>query len=533
MTTTIARRLDEGVTYDVLVVGGGITGAAVAYEAASRGFRVALVEKDDLGGATSAATGKLVHGGLRYLKSLEIGLVRESLAERRILSTIAPGLVTPIPIVLPNPGWVGRLGLAVYDALAFDRNRVSDEAHRIPSHRRLSRAELAEHGLEYVDDALLYHDCMMPSPERLTLAFVRSAVARGAHVMNHARVERLFVREGAVRGAVVDVDGARRVVEARTVVNATGPWARDFLLATPECASLAGPRPAVRSEGIYLVTRKLSDVMVLFVSEHGHFSFAPWRGHSLIGPTETPYRGEVEAWRLTRASVERFLAQINATSRLPRPLAFEDVVAAYGGLRPLAEAAGDDTYGASRASECVDHARSGVRGFVTATGGKYTTSRAFAVRVVNQLAATLGRGRAARTDLVPLDACGVGVFEDARARLAASHEGVASRTLEHLVRFYGTDAATVLEGASAHLLEPIDDDGEVLAQVAHAARHEAATTLLDALLRRTGIGTLGDPGEALVRRAATVMADVLDWSDERAEDEVRAVRRAFDAILLG
>lgn len=529
MTTRLQRGLEEGRLYDLVIVGGGITGCALAWEAASSGLSVALVEKSDVGSATSAATGKLVHGGLRYLKNFEVGLVRESLAERRILSRLAPGLVEPIPIVLPDPGLVEHLGLSAYDLLSHDRNRGVDAAHRIPAHRRMGADELARHGLGHLERALLYHDCMMPSPERLTLAFLRSAVAYGAHFLTRARATRLRVSGTRVEGVEVhDVESDTHLeVRGRVVVNATGPWAHDLLLTAPQTAAIAGPRPPVRSEGLYLVTRKLSDVMVLFVSEHGHFSFAPWRGHSLIGPTETPYRGPVEDWAVTGENVRAFLDHVNRTSHLPEPLRPDDVLAVYGGLRPLSEAT-EDTYTASRASEALDHRKQGIQGLITATGGKYTTSRAFAVSLRKQVDVHLGRkGPRSVTRERPLDACAIGLVAEAVRRAEVAWPAVSSRTLDHLVRFYGTDHREVLALAREDpgLAEVLDADGEILAQVVYAVRYEAACTLADVLLRRTGLGTLGLPDDAVLERVAEVVARELGWTSERTAQELAEVRQ--------
>lgn len=515
MTTTITRDALTGTgVVDVLVVGGGVTGAAIAYEAASRGFSVVLVEKGDFGAATSAATGKLIHGGLRYLKNLEVGLVRESLAERRTLSLIAPGLVSPISMVLPEPGLIEHVGLTAYDVLSFDRNRVPP-THRIPRHRSLSHAELADRGLGHLRSGILFSDAMMISPERLTLAFIRSAVASGAKVANYVRADELLVRRGHVVGAAVTdlVTGLQTHVRARVTVNASGPWARDVLAAQAGTRRAAGEEPPVRSEGIYLLTRQLSDTMVLTVSSSGHFSFAPWRGRTLIGPTETAYTGAVDDWRLTGAAIERFVAEINATSKLPVRLSTDDVVAAYGGLRPLTETPGGDTYRASRASELTDHARSGVEGLVSANGGKYTTARSFAQKVVGQLARKL-RTRVApsRTAQVPLD--------------GSALPDTSGLTL--LDRLYGTDAAAVraIAAEGGRLSASATDDGEVLAQVAFAARHEAVVHLTDILLNRTGIGRRGDPGEHVLSAAADIAADELGWTPERRADELTAAAAA-------
>lgn len=511
----------DPVVVDVLVIGGGITGAAVAHEATSRGFRVALVEERDYGGATSAATGKLIHGGLRYLKKLEIGLVRESLRERRILSNIAPNLVDVYPIAISDSGLVVRLGLTAYDVLSFDRNRVLDPAKRIPRHRRLD------------DDRLLYHDCLMIAPERLTLAFVRSAAAGGALTANHTRAEELLTDGRRVVGARVRdlLTGRTREVRAGVVVNASGPWAFETLAGSPLTDGAAGRAPSVRSEGIYLITRQLTDLMTLHFSAHGHFSCAPWRGHSMIGPTEKAYRGPVSDWRLTRESVEEFLTGINAAGLLPVPLGLADVQHAYGGLRPLTEDVGDNTYEASRASEVIDHAEDehgAVQGLLTAAGGKYTTSRGFAQNLVDTVARKLDRPRApSRTATTALHGCATGPIEAYVAASTTRNPDFSPETVRYLARHHGTEHDAVLDLARADpaLARSLDADGELLAQVLVATRHEQARTLSDVLMRRTGLGTLGDPGDDVLEAAAAVAAAELGWDDARRDTELDDVRR--------
>ncbi len=507
--------LDE-IAVDVLVVGGGITGAAVAYEAASRGLRVAMVEERDFGGATSAATGKLIHGGLRYLKQFEIRLVRESLRERRILSNIAPNLIDVYPIVLPDSDLLVRAGLTAYDILSWDRNRVYDPAKKIPRHRWLDSQEA------------LYHDCLMISPERLTLAFIRSASVAGALISNHTRADALLTERGAVVGARVHdaFTGRELTIHSEVVVNATGPWAFDTLTESPVTAGTAGPPPSVRSEGIYLITRQLTDVMTLHVTPTGHFSCAPWRGHSMIGPTEKAYRGPVSDWRVTRESVEEFLAAINTSGMLPTELTLSDVQHAYGGLRPLTEDAGGDTYNASRAAEVVDHAEpehGRIAGLVTAAGGKYTTSRGFAHSVVELVAGKLGRRLSpSRTAQAALHGCGTGPIEDFVQHSIRRNPDFSAGTVRYLARHHGTEHDEVLDVARTEpgLSHVLDADGEMLAQVAVAARHESARTLTDVLLRRTGLGTLGLPADDVLEACADVLGNELGWDDSRRRTEV-------------
>ncbi|MGW0036909.1 FAD-dependent oxidoreductase [Gordonia sp. NPDC003376] len=497
-------------TVDVLVIGGGITGAAVAYEAASRGLQVALVERADYGAATSAATGRLIHGGLRYLRQFDIRLVRESLAERRTLMSIAPNLVDPVGMVLPEPGLVERVGLTAYDLLSFDRNRIADRSKQIPRHRILGRDDLTRRGLPGLRSGALFHDAMMPNPERLTLAFLRSAGAYGAQLANDVAVETIIGGGGRIVGAQVrdGQTGRQGEIRARVTVNATGPWARDVLASSPVTDVLAPPAPPVRSEGIYLVTRKLSETMVLTVSGHSHFSVAPWRGLSLIGPTETPYHGDVDDWRLTRASIDAFLETVNTTSMLPVQVGSDDVLAAYGGLRPLTEQTSTDTYNASRASELVDHRADGLDGIVSATGGKYTTSRAFAETAVDTLASISG---------VP-----VRPSTSATAILVGC---TATDTDAGIVeQLYGTAAPAVhaLADEDPRLARIVTHDGIPLAALAYSARHESPRSLADLLLRRTGIGNIGLPADDDLAEMAAIAGAELGWDDARIAAEIKA-----------
>ncbi|MFT4041551.1 MAG: glycerol-3-phosphate dehydrogenase/oxidase [Gordonia sp. (in: high G+C Gram-positive bacteria)] len=513
-------------TVDVLVIGGGITGAAIAYESASRGLSVALVEKSDFGGATSAATGKLIHGGLRYLKQFNIRLVRESLAERRTLMSIAPNLVDPIGMVLPEPGLVERVGLSVYDLLSADRNRIPDASKHIPRHRVLDHDELVRRGLPELNSGALFHDAVMAFPERLTLAFLRSAQTHGALLANGVAVETIIGATGQVVGAHVrdELTNSQGEIRAAITVNATGPWVRDVLAASPLTRALAGPEPAVRSEGIYLVTRELSPTMVLTVSGHSHFSFAPWRGLSLIGPTETAYHGAVADWRLTRASIEDFIAAINVSSKLPVTLDIGDVLAAYGGLRPLTDQAGEDTYNASRASELVDHRADGLAGIVSASGGKYTTSRAFAQKVVDSLVRAHDLpARPSATAKTLLTGCAPIAESPVRA-------GTLSTTSTDIIAtMYGPDAGAVADLAAQRpeLARAVTDDGVPLAAVVYSARHESPRNLTDLLLRRTGIGTVGLPADADLAAMAQLAGAELGWDTDRVNAERVAAKAAI------
>jgi len=317
------------------------------------------------------------------------------------------------------------------------------------------------------------------------------------------------------------------------VVNATGPWAFETLAGSPLTEGNAGRAPSVRSEGIYLLTRQLTEVMSLHVGAHGHFSCAPWRGMSMIGPTERAYHGSPSQWRLTRESVEEFLTAINGAGLLPVQLRLADVRHAWGGLRPLTEDTGEDTYQASRAAEIVDHAapeHGRVEGLITAAGGKYTTSRGFAEHIVDLLDRKLERRVGpSRTAHAPLHGCATGPIDAFVADALARHRDFSPATVRYLARHHGTEHEAVLDLARATpaLAREVDADGELLAQVLVAVRHESARTLTDVLLRRTGLGTLGHPGAEVLEAVADVAAAELGWDAARRDAELVAADAAL------
>lgn len=531
----------DGRAFDLIVVGGGITGACVAYDGARRGLRVALLEKKDFGWATSAATSKMIHGGLRYLANLEIGLVRESLRERRILENIAPNFVYPLPFLVPtyegmkSNKWLIETGMLLYDILSFDKGYTWDKAKKIPGHHSLSSEEalreepnLREEGLT---GAAIYYDCQSIFPERLTLAFVKSAVKHGAQVANRAEVSGfLYGEESRVTGVkVLDLTVGREVaLEGKLTVNCGGPWA-DIILRDAEKGQSS--HTIRRSEGIHLITRPLvkKNALALMTPAGRHMFLIPWRGHTLIGTTDKEYEGDPDAYRVTRESIEDFLREINEGFGDGR-LGYGDVLSAYGGLRPLVEDQVEGTYESSRKYEIYDNERDGFDGLITVEGGKYTTSRRLAEKLLDAVEKKLGKKpRDALTDQEYLHGCEI---EDMGAFLAEIREknpGFDPRTIEYLGKNYGTEYKEVLAIARERegLSEPVTADGEILAEVVYAARSEMVHSLKDILFRRTGLGTLGDPGQDVLARAGEIAARELGWPDERLAAELDRARQAL------
>ena len=537
--------------FDLVVVGGGITGACVAYEAATQGLKVALLEKNDFSAGTSAASSKLIHGGLRYLVNGEFGMVRESLRERRVMANIAPNLVYPMPMLITHAGqafknnkWVAKLGMLLYDALSFDKAFTWDKAKRIPMHRSLSPPEVMQSEPQVRAQDLtggsVFYDSTSLCPERLTLAFIKSAVRYGAKVSNHAAVTELLP-DGAGRVSRVrvldSVSGKQHTLHAKLTVNCAGPWADRI----PELAGngVTGERSLSRSEGVHFITRKplISGKRIVGCSSRtgGHFFLIPWRGHTLVGTTDKAYSGDPDGYRVSAASVMELIDTINEGFGDGK-LSYADVQYAYGGLRPLVETQTKETYTASRRYEISDNAAQGLDGLITVEGGKFTTRRQLAADCMKVIGRKLGVPvQRSITDQRRLAGCDIA---DLTSFLAQAHQkniGFAATTIDFLSRHYGTDYEAVLQLArqDAPLAQRLDGDGEILAQVSYAIRSEMARTLEDIVLRRTGIGTLGHPGMEVLEMVAALAAAELGWDEDRKKHEIAITseRLAPPAVL--
>ena len=527
--------------FDVIVIGGGISGASVAYEAATRGLKVALLEKKDFSWATSAATSKMIHGGLRYLVNGEVRLVRESLRERRVLENIAPNYVYPQPIMmmhhkkpLKNNKRVVKVGMLLYDALSYDKNRTWDPCKRIPAHKTISRREVLRQEPhvrpEGLAGASVFCDCMSIFPERLTLAFIKSAVAHGAKAANYAKVEGFLMDAGnRVAGVKVKdlLNGKVHDIAGTVTVNCGGPWA-DLLLDMAKPDGKDAPMLR-RSEGIHIITAKrlLSGQYIVgsMTPSGRHFFLIPWRNHTLIGTTDKPFNGNPDDYRVTRESIMELIDDVNRSFGDGK-LSYEDVKHTYGGLRPLVEKETRETYASSRKYEIYDNKDAGLDGLITVEGGKYTTSRQLAENCLKIVAVKLGRnlGKSV-TNKKFLTGCEIKDLNFFMNEARAQDNGLSPATLEYLARNYGTEYREIAKLAreDQSLSETLNNDGEIQAQVVYAVRNEMARTLSDIVMRRTGIGTLGNPGEEVLRKVADVAARELRWDKEKTEKEIAAV----------
>ncbi|HVN70527.1 MAG TPA: glycerol-3-phosphate dehydrogenase/oxidase [Desulfomonilia bacterium] len=532
-----------GSNYDVLVVGGGITGAFIAWDSTLRGLKVVLIDKGDFGAATSAATSKLIHGGLRYLKTLEVGLVRESLQERRIMEIIAPHLVYPLPFVFPGYGWGMRgmpaavSAMVFYDTLSYDRKWINDDDKKIPGHETFSAEQILalEPILDPVDlkGGVIYYDCQMYSPERLTLEPILSAVEYGADAANYVKVLDLIMDGDRITGAhAADLlTGKEYDIKASITVNAAGPWA-DLLL-----GKIRGRKhhSLIRSKGIHLITKPLhkDHAMVLQTKTGRHFFIIPWRGFSLIGTTDVVYKGNPDDFKVTEADIADFLSEINAT--VPAAgLTRADILFQYGGLRPIVEKETSvevEVYDASRKYELYDHEEEGVKGFLTAIGGKYTTSRNMARQLVDMLFSKLGKDPVkCQTHTTPLYGGEMGRFVSFVERAVIHKQaGLSDRAIENLCRNYGSRYLNIIGAAEKKkYLSPICEAfPDIWAEVIHAVRSEMAVSLNDVLFRRTGLCTLGNPGTDVIEEVADIMAKELRWKKAKKNEEIDKTLEAF------
>ena len=523
--------------FDVLVIGGGVTGAGAALDAASRGLSVALVEARDFAAGTSSRSTKLVHGGLRYLEQLEFPLVREALRERDLLATrLAPHLVRPVPILLPLPpgplpvraarrAYYGT-GVALYDAFAGLLGR------ELPAHRHLSRAAARRLFPSLRPDALAgairFYDGQVDDA-RLVLGLARTAASLGAAVVSSARVVglRRYARE--VTGATVrDLESGEDIdVSARTVIAATGVWSddiSDLLRASDPGISLTGRTGGLRvraSKGVHLVVPRsaISGETGLILRAAASVLFVlPWGGHWIIGTTDTD-------WSLDRAhpaasahDIGYLLAEVNAV--LDRRLTTADIEGVYAGLRPLLAGEDEATSALSREHAVVEP----MLGLFLVAGGKLTTYRVMARDVVDRVARRLGVRRRSRTAQLPLlGADGYAAAWRDRWYLAR-RSGAPPGVVEHLLERYGTLAPEVLAltRTAPGLSEQVAGAPEYLAaEIVYGARAEGALHLEDALTRRTRI-SIETPhrGEESAWHVATLMAGELGWSPADVEREV-------------
>lgn len=540
------RKLDDFSQheFDLLVVGAGAFGASAAWEAALRGLSVALIDAGDFGYATSANCYKVIHGGIRYLQHADVPRLRASARERSVYFRIAPHLTAPMPVAVPTygRGKQGKLflrtGLHVYDALTADRNRMVEAPERhVPKHRVLSRGETlaAFPGLDAsgLTGAAVFHDGQMYSPERLTLAFVKSAAKRGAVVANYLRATHLRRQGRRVCGveAVDEISGESLFIAAKSVLNTAGPWAERWL----QHQGIAVDKPSTFSRDAYfVVNRPWSSTMALALQARTHDPDAvlargarhlfcmPWRQQTIIGVWHRVWDGAPDSVHVPEAHLQAFVDEVNAA--MPSlALAVDDVAYWNAGLVLFGDAQTSDehlSYG--KRSRFIDHgAHHATPGLFTLIGVRYTTARAEGVAAIDAIQTHLGhRPSASRSHVEKLVGADRLSLSESRQALERRWPSAAAATARALLYNYGDEVDAVLDLERAAAEPTLLPASHVLeSELRFACRQEMATRLDDLLMRRTEVCTAYQPHRQTLDRAVTIAAEELGWDRRRQREE--------------
>jgi glycerol-3-phosphate dehydrogenase len=512
--------------YDLIIIGGGITGAGVARDAALRGLKVLLLEKRDYASGVSSKTTRLVHGGLRYLANFELDLVAEALRERAVLRRQAPYLIRPMPILIPiyrrDPHGRAAIsfGIRLYDILSREKDIpryfTSGTERTLAFEPRLHR--------EGLKGSALFYDHQIILPERLVIENIVGAREAGAAVASYTRVETI---EESIDEVVVTardmLGGATLHFRAKVLINAGGPWADSVR----KLAGIEKDRIIHPTKGIHLVLPKLSEQALFVASRDGRMFFiVPLDRWSLIGTTDTKYDGDLDEVHADSADVDYLLNE----SRRVLPglgLTREMILYTYAGIRPLAFA-GDRESRISRKHRVVKEGRFGR--IFTIAGGKYTTYRVMARDVVDAVCRKLGAKAQCTTDREPLPgALPAGPEEYSKEAIPALAERftVAVGTVRHLVRLYGSRTERVLgmvkdDRRLGAVISP--ECADLYAQVAYSIREEEARTLCDIVLRRMELGITSSRGGEQIGKIAAIAARELGWGPEEEKQKVEEFR---------
>jgi len=524
-------------TYDVLVIGGGIHGLAVAYEAASRGLRTALIEAGDFGSAASFNHQRTVHGGLRSLQYGRLRYARQSILERRALARIAPWLLRPLPFLVGTYRSVtrGRMALRaafkIDDWLGRDRNRDVEPELHLPPARLLSKAATQRFFPGIRADKLTggaqWYDYQMVEPDRLTFAFAAAADRAGATLANY--VEALTpIREGGRIAGMQARDllsGRDFAVRAGATVNAAGAHAGTFMTA------FGSKREYLLLKAMSLLTNRPAGDFALAAPAHGRMlTLVPWRGFGLVGTSQSQTFAQPGDTGASAAEIERLIGDANLAFPALK-LTPDDVKAVHRGVVPAVKSR-KGVPELRMMPEVYDHASDGSPGAFSIAGAKYSSARGVAERTITMVGRRLRKRLApSRTSTTLLPGAGIADHEAlAIERCRATDVDLSIAEIRHLIARYGERAADIVSliHERPELRAPLAaSDPTFKAEVAHVIQHEMAVRLTDIILRRTTCGSAGHPGGDVIRAAASIAAGELGWDQERTAEEIESVERFY------
>ncbi len=539
-------------SFDLLVIGGGIHGACIAWEATLRGLSVALVEQSDFASGTSANSLKVIHGGLRYLQNADFRRMRQSISARQTLMRIAPHLVHPMPVLVPTygHGLKGKEAMTVAmkmnDLISCDRNLpLTDPQKHIPAGRILSQSacleQLPDLPTEGLTGAALFHDAQVYNSEQLLLAFLQSAAQRGAEIANYVRAVG-FVKEGDRVAATTLEDrltGDRFTLQARATINASGPWISQLIATATDT-----PTSQPLAKAMNLVTRPLfgaqQECAVGITSRAPGsrlFFIAPWRGYSLIGTWYGHDSGRLKPPSAEPSEIESFLADVNRAYPSLN-LTTEDIQWVHTGLLPsLGTAAKSGDVHLTKHSQLKDHRRDGLGGLLSVTGVKYTTALDLARKAVDwvvraEFSELKHRGAVSpsASHREPLYGGHIEQFQTLMNTAVSAHSHIIpAQAIRQLVYNYGAAYPAVLEHMEPTSADRVDESAYsvVAAEVRYNLKDTMPQTLSDMIFRRTELGAAGHPGDEVLHLCSHIMSEALGWSADRRSTEVEQVQQRF------
>lgn len=542
-------------TYDVLIIGGGIYGAWAAWDAALRGLSVALVDKGDFGSATSSNSLKVIHGGLRYLQHADFRRLRRSICERTVLMRVAPHIVHPLPFMMPTYGHfmsgkkIMFLALMMNDLVGFDRNRLKDPEKHLPPGRVISKYEclqlfpgVKEEGLT---GGAIWYDCQMYNSERMLISILRSAGRAGASLANYMKVTGFLKHGNCITGVKArDMLTEEELdIRAKIVLNTSGPWINQVLqllngdyqnhgVSLSKTMNLVVRRQLIPKYAVG-VSSEFKDKDALISKGSRLLFIIPWREFSLIGTTHTPYEGSPNDFRITEKDIQDFITEINEAYPAAA-LEREDVSFVHGGLLPM-NGKSDNKVDVNLVKQyrIYDHMKdNGVEGLVSVVGVKYTEARGVAKKVVDLVFEKFAK-KSPRcvTSIKPVYGGNIQRFNDFLFQERKKRAwGLDEEVIEHLVYNYGSEYSGVIKyiNENPHWGEKIASTTRVIkAEIVHGIREEMAEKLSDVVLRRTELGSAGDPGEEALKTCANIMARELDWSESRVQSEIEEVKNIY------
>ena len=542
--------------YDVLIIGAGIYGAATAWDAASRGLSVALLDKNDFGSKTSFNSQKIIHGGLRYLQHGDFKRVRESACERTSLMRIAPHLVHPMPCLIPIYGQTMRfimpLALKTFDLFSYDRNTLKDPQKHIPNSRIVSKAECMQLIPGLMEDGLtggsIWYDAQAYNTERLVLSFIRSAEKAGADVANYLEVIDFIIDENRIKGIKAKdlLNSEELEIRAEIVVNASGPWINQISSLLPSSVNpnirfvkmliIIVKRIFIQDYAFGIQFRKKFEDKDNIVNKGYRLLFiTPWRKYSLVGAAQQPYNEDIDNPSISEDEILKLIEEVNEA--YPQAvLTLKDVSFYYRGLLPIDNINQDGDIKISKHNEIYDYRKSGIEGLISIISVKYTTARNAAQMVTDMVYKELGKPLIkCKTMKTPIYGGDIERFDDFLLN-AIEHrpQTLDKEIIRNLVYNYGSEYQKVLKylDEDAGYGQRITDTSNVIkAEIIHAIRDEMAQKLEDVVLRRTELGSAEYPGDEGLEICACIMAQEMGWGRSRIQEEINNIKSLYVPLI--